>query len=77
MKTTPTTKILAHAVEKLLLFARRVTLGSAKIRFIVIRCRPIVDRRRWRVSKNPKRGLRRSCPDWNEQQRAADVRGVP
>src|SRR5882757_4045194 len=38
---------LSHTVEKLLLFARRVTLGSSKIRFIVIivRCRPVVDRR--------------------------------
>src|SRR6266550_906667 len=45
---------LSHTVEKLLLFARRVTLGSSKIRFIVIivRCRPVVDRRpRWRVGK--------------------------
>jgi hypothetical protein len=43
-----------HAAEKSLLFARRVTLGSAKIRFIesIVRCRPVVDwRPRWRVGK--------------------------
>ena len=44
----------SHTLEKLLLFARRVTLGSAKIRFIVfiVRCGPVVDRRcEWRVGK--------------------------
>jgi hypothetical protein len=42
----------SHTVEKSLFFARRVTLGSSEIRFIVIivRCGPVVDRRpRWRV----------------------------
>ena len=45
---------LSHTVEKLFFFARRVTLGSSIIRFIVIivRCGPVVDRRpRWRVGK--------------------------
>ena len=45
---------LSHTVEKSFFFARRVTLGSPKIRFIVIivRCGPVVDRRpRWRVGK--------------------------
>ena len=48
------TTTLSHTVEKSLLFARRVTLGSSRIRFIVIivRCRPVADRRpRWRVGK--------------------------
>jgi hypothetical protein len=48
----------SHTVEKLLLFARRVTLGSAKIRFtvIIVRCGPVVDRRpRWRVGKTRSR----------------------
>jgi hypothetical protein len=35
---------LSHTVEKLLAFARRVTLGRSRIRFIV-RCRPVLDRR--------------------------------
>jgi hypothetical protein len=42
----------SHTVEKSLFFARRVTLGSSEIRFIVmiVRCGPVVDRRlRWRV----------------------------
>ena len=45
---------LSHTVEKSFFFARRVTLGSSIIRFIVIivRCGPVVDRRpRWRVGK--------------------------
>jgi hypothetical protein len=44
--------ISSHTVEKSLFFARRVTLGSSEIRFIVmiVRCGPVVDRRlRWRV----------------------------
>jgi hypothetical protein len=44
----------SHTVEKSLFFARRVTLGSSEIRFIVmiVRCGPVVDRRpRWRVGK--------------------------
>jgi hypothetical protein len=44
-------KISSHTVDKLLFFARRVTLGSSKIRFIevIVRCAPIVDRGpRWR-----------------------------
>ena len=44
----------SHTVEKSFFFARRVTLGSSIIRFIVIivRCGPVVDRRpRWRVGK--------------------------
>ena len=47
-------KIMTHTAEKLFFFARRVTLGSSIIRFIVIivRCGPIVPRRpRWRVGK--------------------------
>ncbi len=44
----------SHTVDKSLFFARRVTLGSSRIRFIVIIVRrgPVVDRRpRWRVGK--------------------------
>jgi len=43
-----------HTVEKSLLFARRVALGSAIIRFIeaIVRCPPLVERRpRCRVGK--------------------------
>ena len=36
---------LSDTVEKSLFFARRVTRGSSRIRFIVIRCGPVVDRR--------------------------------
>jgi hypothetical protein len=45
---------LPHTVEKLLSFARRVTLGIPGIRSTVtiVRCGPVVERRaRWRVAK--------------------------
>ena len=49
----PLERVSNHLVsQKSLFFARRVTLGSSRIRFIVIRCGPVVDRRpTWRVGR--------------------------